>query len=56
MFAPSAVGTSDITITIHHEPVRHQMRAPRVRMPARVSRLAPGMSPPIPTYDSVSAA
>jgi hypothetical protein len=56
MFALSAVGTSDITITIHHGPVRHQMRAARVRMAARVSRLAPGMSPPIPTYNSVPTA
>jgi len=37
MFPPSAVGTSEITITIHHGPVRHQMRARldgRTREPA----------------------
>jgi hypothetical protein len=47
MFPPSAVGTSEITITIHHGPVMHQMR---------VGLLALGMSPPIPTYNSVPAA
>src|SRR5882724_7155140 len=56
MFPPSAVGTSEIPITIHHGPVMHQMRAVRVRMAARMGLLAPGMSPPIPTYYSVPAA
>jgi hypothetical protein len=56
MFSPSAVGTSEIPLTIHHGPVMHQMRAARVRMAARVGLLAPGMSPSIPTYNSVPAA
>ena len=56
MFPPSAVGTSEIPITIHYGPVMHQMRAARVRMAARVGLLAPGMSPSIPTYHSVPAA
>ena len=41
MFPPSAVGTSEITITIHHGPGMHQMRAARVRMAARVGLLDP---------------
>jgi hypothetical protein len=41
MFPPSAVGTSEITITIHHGPVMHQMRAVRARMAARVGLARP---------------
>ena len=41
MFPPSAGGTREITITIHHGPVMHQMRAARVRMAARVGLVRP---------------
>ena len=50
MFPPSAVGTSQITITIHHGRVMHQMRAARVRMAARVGLARPRYEP---TYTNV---
>jgi hypothetical protein len=50
MFPPSAVGTSEIAITIRHGPVRHQMRAVHVRMAARVGLARPRYEP---TYTNV---
>ena len=50
MFPPSAVGTSEIAITIQHGPVMHQMRAVHVRMAARVGLARPRYEP---TYTNV---
>ena len=50
MFPPSAVGTSEIAITIRHGPVMRQMRAARVPMAARVGLARPQYEP---TYTNV---